>query len=136
MFLGVHVYVEAEIVIIDQMNVASIVPVDAIYGVPIAVVNAWDYFKNGAKHFSSISHHFDFIFHHFFPSQLTILWNRIQNQKPTQHWQLKIDNFPILWEAWRAKRLKLFQVWKEVKKNSICMWYDVEWKWKILVMTG
>lgn len=41
MFLDVLAYVAQEIVIIDQMNAASIAHADAICGVQIADVNAW-----------------------------------------------------------------------------------------------
>lgn len=53
MFLEDRVYVAAEIAIIDQMSVATIARADAIYGDQIAVVNAWDSSKSGAKHLAT-----------------------------------------------------------------------------------
>lgn len=53
MFLEDRVYVAVEIAIIAQMSVATIARADAIYGDQIAVVNAWDFSKSGAKYLAT-----------------------------------------------------------------------------------
>lgn len=49
MFLGVHAYAGVEVVTIDQTIAVTTVHADAIYGVQIVDVNAWDCSRNGDK---------------------------------------------------------------------------------------
>lgn len=68
MFLGALAFDAPATVTTDPMDAAITHLVVATYGDPIAVVNAWDYSRNGENKFTTI------IF--FFPSQNFFLFSK------------------------------------------------------------